>query len=326
MHVYINERPSRLTRDKGLFSVKNDTEELRLSPYQVRSFCLTRACMVSSDAMLLAMKHQIPIILLDYSGRPAGQLWSHRYGSIATIRRQQVLFSQSEAAGTWWIDRLEQKALAQIRLLEPVAKQKGKRAKQLSTHLENMKLHRDQLQQFPKPSLKSNDDALRGIEGNLAQHYYKGLNLLLPKAYRFETRSRRPAKDLFNAALNYGYGMLYNLINTALLTAGLDPYLAIFHREEHNRAALGFDFIEPYRPWADEVITGLCLSEKLQIAHSQPVKGGIWLNAEGRRIVIEAMNTFLDDKIYANQRRLARRLQVHEDATALAQQLLKHPL
>jgi len=34
-----------------------------------------------------------------------------------------------------------------------------------------------------------------------------------------------PAKDEFNAMLNYGYGMLYGMIERSVVVAGLDPYI-----------------------------------------------------------------------------------------------------
>ncbi len=324
MHVYLNDLPSRLTRDKGLFSVKNDEGEQRLSPYQVKSFCLTRACMISTDAMLLALQHEIPIILLEPNGRPSGQLWSHQYGSIATIRRQQIQFSRSPKASAWMIDRLSRKGKGQMNLFEGFLRNKGKKSRELTPHMENMKLQLSQLRTLrSKPSLKNEAATIRAIEGNLTLHYHKAVNLYLPKTYRFSQRSRRPARDLYNAALNYAFGMLYNLVNTALLSVGLDPYLSVFHAEQHNRAAFSFDFIEPYRPWAEGLVLQLCRDKVLTDAHSQPVKGGIWLNEAGRRLLIETVNGFLNEKIQAGKRRLQRRFHIHREAEAFAQQLIQ---
>lgn len=56
---------------------------------------------------------------------------------------------------------------------------------------------------------------LRGWEGAATRNYFRAVNLFLPGKYQFESRSQHPATDVFNALLNYGYGMLYSKIEGA---------------------------------------------------------------------------------------------------------------
>jgi len=53
---------------------------------------------------------------------------------------------------------------------------------------------------------------LMGLEGSAGRAYFACLGQLVPEAYRFEGRSRHPARDAFNAMLNYSYGVLYSLV------------------------------------------------------------------------------------------------------------------
>ena len=91
----------------------------------------------------------------------------------------------------------------------------------------------------------------------------------MPSVYQFAKRSR-PAEDIFNAALNYLYGMLYHLVQHAILQKGLDPFLPIFHRDEYAARGFVFDYIEGFRPWADRVLIELGLKEKLLSSHFRP--------------------------------------------------------
>jgi CRISPR-associated protein Cas1 len=47
---------------------------------------------------------------------------------------------------------------------------------------------------------------LRGLEGTAGRPYFEPISFVMPKDYAFSGRSMRPAKDAFNAFLNYAYG------------------------------------------------------------------------------------------------------------------------
>ena len=55
------------------------------------------------------------------------------------------------------------------------------------------------------------------------------------------------AKDLFNAILNYGYGVLYAQIEQAIILAGLDPYAGFLHADRPGKPSLVLDLIEEFR-------------------------------------------------------------------------------
>ena len=71
-------------------------------------------------------------------------------------------------------------------------------------------------------------NSLMGTEGSMARLYWQALSRCFTGAYHFKSRSRRPAQDPFNAALNYLYGMLYNVVGQA--RAGLDTHLGFARR------------------------------------------------------------------------------------------------
>jgi len=67
-------------------------------------------------------------------------------------------------------------------------------------------------------------DRIRGLEGTSGRLFYETVSYVLPKQYQFSGRSSRPAKDAFNAFLNYVFGILYGKIEKTLNIAGLAPY------------------------------------------------------------------------------------------------------
>src|SRR5690606_11797624 len=103
-------------------------------------------------------------------------------------------------------------------------------------------------------NISSVRNTLLGNEGSMAHLYWKILSVTLPTGFMFETRSKFPAKDPFNAALNYLYGIMYTQVEMAVYTVGLDPALGIFHTDQYQKPALAFDLIEPFRAWADRFL------------------------------------------------------------------------
>lgn len=96
-----------------------------------------------------------------------------------------------------------------------------------------------------------------GLEGKAARAYFEAISSIMPEKYRFAGRSRNPAKDEFNALLNYGYGVLYSLVEKGCIIAGLDPYLGFLHSDSYNKKSLVFDIIEMFRIYVDETVVFL---------------------------------------------------------------------
>ena len=50
-----------------------------------------------------------------------------------------------------------------------------------------------------------------------------------------------------NALLNYGYGILYSQVWSALTLAGLEPFAGFLHVDRPGKPSLVLDFIEEFR-------------------------------------------------------------------------------
>ena len=165
--------------------------------------------------------------------------------------------------------------------------------------------------------------SFRGFEGSISRVYFDFLAHVLPEPYQFSKRTQRPAKDMFNALLNYSYGMLYGYVESALIKAGIDPFLGIMHRDEYNRPVLTYDVIEKYRTWADYVVCQLCREELVEPAFFDVKEGVYWLNQTGKRILITAMNDYLHEVVVLNSLSRSRHVHIELEAQQFAQ-VLKH--
>ncbi|RMG70666.1 MAG: CRISPR-associated endonuclease Cas1 [Bacteroidetes bacterium] len=307
MDLFINSYGGRLTQAKKQFRVKTDAGSQRVSAAHVRSICFTQACLVSTDAIKLAMQHEIPMVVVSRTGKPLGRWWPGRFAGNSAVRRAQFRVAGQAAALGWMQGELVRKARAQQRLLDKLARRKGKRAERLQGPATQIGMLAQGYETPRTGTLAEQAASLRGLEGNISQTYFQALGSNLPKAYRFPARSRKPALDPFNATLNYLYGMLYRQAETALILAGLDPYVPLFHREQAQRPALCFDFIEAYRPWADWVAVQMCLQKKLGPEATIQEKGEVRLTDAGRKTLILAFQAYMEAKVSYRQQKRRRR-------------------
>jgi CRISPR-associated protein Cas1 len=119
----------------------------------------------------------------------------------------------------------------------------------------------------------------------------------VPQTFRFKGRSRQPAKDEFNATLNYAYGILYSLVEKACVYAGLDPYVGFLHADNYNKKSLVFDLIEPFRILGDRAVVLLFTGRRVQKNSFESIPGGMALNREGRAFFIAHFNERLDKAV-----------------------------
>ena len=64
-----------------------------------------------------------------------------------------------------------------------------------------------------------------------------------------------------NAALNYGYAVLLSMVNREVVSRGYLTQCGICHRNEYNQFNLACDFMEPFRPIVDQLVSDFLADE-----------------------------------------------------------------
>lgn len=134
-------------------------------------------------------------------------------------------------------------------------------------------------------------DEVMGIEGACSNAYFDALAACVPADVTFDGRSRRPPRDLPNAALSYGYAILLSECVGALHAAGLEPSLGVAHVPTDKRPSLALDLMEQFRPLlVDQTVMALLRTRKLRPEHGvhEAEAGGVWLGADGKKILVDA--------------------------------------
>jgi len=320
MELILNTYGVSLNRDNETFVIKTADTKQRIPPEGIKSIQISRGVQITSDAVMLAIENEIEIIFMDKDGTPFGRIWSPRYGSISTIRKGQLNFSFSHDAVTWIKDVICQKIENQQALMLTIMARSEEENKLINKNINRLEDYRTKIKSLNGEIVRDIAPTLRGWEGQASRIYFATMNVSLPEPLRFNERSQHPATDITNAFLNYGYGLLYGKIESALIKAGLDPYIGIMHRDDYNRPILVYDVIEIFRVWIDYVVFTLLAQNTISDEfYSVREDGSYWLEPLGRRILIQAVNDYLEEKINQEGEMRSRSTRINQYAHKLAQ-------
>ncbi|WP_410507511.1 CRISPR-associated endonuclease Cas1 [Methanosarcina hadiensis] len=296
MQLVINTRGSFLKKQNNCFLVKNDDKVFEVSEKKVDSILITTSATITTDAIKFAVESNIDIIFLDNFGDPYGRVWHSKLGSTTYIRRRQLEISDKpegfRLAKSW----VEQKIENQIQFLKDLKKNRPDQKDELDDYISGVENLKTQLEEL-EGTLDELRGKIMGLEGMASRHYFEALSSLLSDKWRFNGRSRNPAKDEFNCLLNYGYGVLYSKVEKACVIAGLDPYVGFNHTDDYNKKSLVFDLIEMYRIYIDRTVFNLFSKKQISESFFDMIPNGMTLNKEGKAVLIQAVNETFDKEI-----------------------------
>jgi CRISPR-associated protein Cas1 len=303
MELYLNTFGSFIRKKDELFEILVEGKKVRLSPEKVSSIVISNAATITTDAIQLAMDYNIDIVFLDKYGYPYGRVWFPKIGSTVLIRRRQLEMLSDEIGLRFIKDWICIKIMNQYRFLQRLISKRDVDKTLFQDRLNHMVESAINIMNS-EGNIQDLTGSFMGWEGGASKNYFSVLSDLIPENFKFEGRSSRPAKDAFNAMLNYGYGILYSKVERALIIAGLDPYLGILHGDNYNKKSFVFDFIEPYRILIDEPVFYIFSRHKFNNEFIEPIYKGVTLTAEGKKFLAPVLLENFDTIIrYRNKNR-----------------------
>jgi CRISPR-associated protein Cas1 len=321
MQLVINTPGTFITQKDECFRLKQAEKVFDVSPLKVESIVISNQAMISSQAVVLALEHNIDVVFLDRYGDPVGRIWFSKMGSTALVRRRQLEAAEGDLGLQLVCELVTQKLENQLQFLKKLMYARPERKEYFDPFIRQMEETRAGFS-FEGCDLGASRNRMMGLEGTAGRVYFRCLSGLLPERFRFSERSRRPAKDCFNACLNYCYGILYSLIERACILAGLDPYVGFLHTDNYNKKSLVFDFIEPFRIFGEQTAVYLFTGRQIKDEYFDVKDEAVSLNQAGKPVVIEAMNKHLDESVRYRRKNVKRRHIVQHEAHRLANLLL----
>ena len=328
MQIYLNTYGTYLHVKDDMFEIKvpgNGTGPTKqhIAAHKISSIVMSTSAALSTDAIVLALKNNIDIIFAKADGYPIGRIWHSKLGSTTKIRKRQLEASIGKEAVIFTKAWITAKMTNQLEFIKDLKKHRPQMADFLNdkiTRIENLIVSIDKLE---SEKIEEIAETVRGLEGTAGRLYFETINYVLPIQYQFSGRSMRPAKDAYNAFLNYGFGVLYSRIEKSLMLAGLDPYVGFLHRDDYNQKSMVFDFIEPYRIIVETTVFRLLSARKVNKAHTDEITNGITLNKDGKELLITALNGYMESEtIRYKGRNQTRANALQQDAHTFANGLI----
>ncbi|MFQ5433971.1 MAG: CRISPR-associated endonuclease Cas1 [Anaerolineae bacterium] len=303
-HLVADTFGSHIGKYSGRLKITKKKEVLAQAPLlHLESVTITsNGVSISADAIRACTDQGIPIHFLSGTGTPYASLYSAGLtGTVLTRRAQLLAYNDARAlrlAAAFAQGKIENQA----NLLKYVAKYRKETDpptyKELRLLAIEVSDHLTELGIWLQAGLYDNApiDSIRGqllsLEGRAAKKYWQGIKQALSGKLNWPGRQGRGARDPFNSALNYGYGILYSTIERAVVLAGLDPYGGYIHVDRPGKPSLVLDMIEEFRaPVVDRTILGL-INKKVRI--EQDARG--FLTEKTRRQLAEKILARLESQ------------------------------
>ena len=322
MQLVINTYGSYLRKSGNCFLIKKDDKRFEVAVNKINSVLITTAAYITTDAIKLAVDNNIDIVFLDAHGDPYGRVWHPKLGSTTLIRRRQLeIYDSSEGlklAKEWGLKKLDN----QIALLNRLKKTRKEKKDDLERYVEEIEHSRGQMKKL-RGTIDARRQEMLGLEGRASRAYFGAITSIMPERYRFAGRSRNPAKDEFNALLNYGYGVLYSLVEKGCIIAGLDPYVGFLHTDSYNKKSLVFDIIEMFRIYIDETVVHLFTRRMVKDGFFEPLEQGMSLSKDGKAVLIEAVNKTMEETILYRGRNVKRKNTIQMECHRIANGLIR---
>jgi len=325
MQIVIDTAQTHISVKDDCFYIRSKKTNRKISPKRVSSIAITSNAYINASAIILAAKNQVPILYFNNLGEVMARMTSPYFSNLASLRRKQLVWSIKSEAGTFFIESLQLKFSIQSALLKSLQHNKktipDKSAEFIAT-INNKRKAINNLKAYPPHVIRNK---LMGIEGGIGKKYWQCIAHYLPAEFTFKQRSRRPAKDIFNAALNYLYGMTYSVVESAVFAAGLDPLIGCLHTENYYKTSLVFDVIEPFRPLVDKLLVQLFMQSELEKKHFTAKDSGFLLNRSGKKVLIPAYNEYLAKRMLFNEKITTFKNHIYFYCQNMAQQIKTMP-
>ena len=207
---------------------------------------------ISFEAIRWIVKHNTQISLINWNGKLLTNILPEE------AKQTELRFKQYETY----------KSKKRIDIARKLIEAKIQRTKDVLSWLKER--YPDLYDKIKVPNLDKLNTIkdIMGIEGRVAEIYWKEVSKILNRRFEFRNRkigkTERPmgAVDPINALFNYGYSLLESECRRAINSVGLDTHVGFLHEVNIGKEALVYDLQEPFR-WLIDVALINALEKKV---------------------------------------------------------------
>ncbi len=289
--LYVQDQGAHISRTQNRLKVflgKQSLGEILL--HETSQVCIMGNIQITTQAVHACMNNDIPILHFTSGGYFLG-LSQPLSTKSARVRIHQAAISTKE----------EEKLRIAREIVEAKIRNQRTILKRNARNLDEQ-VTKDMASLAARVKNADNFQTLLGLEGAAAKLYFQNFNQMLKtkNSYTFDlqTRNRRPPKDPVNAMLSYAYGMLVKDCTVALVAAGFEPCLGVYHQQRPGRPALALDLMEPFRPiLADSAVIYAINNNMVKPKDFMKGINSVTMKQEARKAVIQSYEKRMEQLI-----------------------------
>lgn len=295
-----------VTRPRAYIHLDHDTvrievervTQLKAPLLQLGSIVCFGDVMISPALMHRCAEDGRSIVLLTSNGRFSARIEGPTSGNVLLRRAQHLALSDPPRR----LDIARSFVAGKIRNGRAVLLRAARDAKTIDEQDGLARAAKAHLDILDRVATREDIEKLRGDEGDAARIYFDVMSRMVRQArstFAIAERSRRPPRDPMNALLSFLYTLLRAECTAALEGVGLDPQIGYLHALRPGRPALALDLMEELRSIvADRLALNLVNRRELNESHFERFDGGgVYLNDDGRKIVILAYQKRKEEEV-----------------------------
>lgn len=222
----------------------------------------TRGVSLSSDVIRMCMEYGVQINFLSSTGQPYAKISSPQLTATVQTRREQLMAYLDRRGIELAAAFVSGKIKNQVNTVKYFAKHRKEAQKETYGRVMEAAQAMNEIARELDRYTGEKIDEVRGqylsVEGRVSAIYWKQVAAILEGKVDFHGREHRGAEDPFNSMLNYGYGILYSQIWSAIILAGLEPFAGFMHVDRPGKPSLVLDLIEEFRqPVVDRAVIAM---------------------------------------------------------------------
>jgi len=317
--VVVNKFGSKVSKKGDCLEIKSGNETREICVLAVTDLILSTHCLISTDVLELCAKNDIRIQFLSGHGTPFCEINSFEGGESPIIKRKQLALSTNVAGVDIIRNLLVKKLENRMKQLKELSKNRPAKSREtIKIALLELGTYVSKIALVTGNNVADIRDCLQGYEGSAGRVYFKTISDLLPNEYRFSGRSYMPAKDMYNAMLNYAYGILYGSMKSDCYLARLDPYIGIMHADIYNKPTLVYDLVEAYRYYPEKVVFSLFSKRRVKDDFFIKKDNGFWFAEEGKKLLIADYYKEMLKPVKENRKTITVREKIKHDIVKIA--------
>ncbi|MDR2866928.1 MAG: CRISPR-associated endonuclease Cas1 [Methanomassiliicoccaceae archaeon] len=287
--LYILSSDTYVSKDgENLVITQDEKERGRFPIHLMESVVLFTYSGVSTKAMRLCSGNNVPMYFMSPGGMLVSSLCGPMDGNVLLRRSQFRAADDKEVCVRMSREMIRGKISNCIGLIRTFIEchPRSRMKAVLSVAMDDL---REGLSSLPASDELS---VIRGIEGNAAKIYFRAMDHMITdnkNDFFIHERNRRPPKDRMNALLSFAYSMLANATLSALMSAGLDPYVGFMHTDRSGKPSLALDVMEELRPViADSFVLHMVNHNRVRSDDFEETEqDGTILNEHGKKAFIK---------------------------------------